>query len=114
MLEHQLHGRAPLLDRLPEIAAQHGEEEVDVLNVPRAVEPEKVTRVSDLRLGGRRVDEERGGIAGEADEKEHRGHHTPDDEEGVQQPSQEKARHPGAGYFVSATPRKSMLSSVRG
>src|SRR6267143_1958816 len=77
MLEHELHGGATLLDRLPEIAAQHGEEEVDVLDVPRAIEPQEVTRVSDLRLGGRRVDEERGGIAGEADEKEHCGHHAP-------------------------------------
>ena len=52
-------------------------------------------RVLDLLACRRLIHEKGGGIAGEANEKEHRGHHAPDDEEGVQQPSQEKTRHPG-------------------
>ena len=86
VLEHHAHGRPALAQRQPEVAERCGADELGVLHPQRAVEAERVTGPRHLLAGGAGVHEQRGRVAGEADQEEDDGDDAPDDEDGVQQP----------------------------
>ena len=74
------------------------------------VEPELPLHRGHLLARGGLVDEECGGIAGQADEEEDDGHDTPYHDDGVDEAPQEEPPH-RLRYFRKPTGRKSMCSS---
>jgi hypothetical protein len=93
VLEHHLHRRSLLADRGSEIAARDRPQELEILDVERAVQAELAAGLGDLLLSRALIYEKRSGITGQADQEEDGGDHAPEHEHRVKRATEQEGAH---------------------